>query len=434
VLRAGVKLDGTPRRRKPDNAGPTPAPEPPEGPTPDEPEGLAGLPLPDEPGDDAPDEVLADEPEALGEALGEPPSDADAPPDDRRRSRRRSASSAQGARFWHVGAGIAEAFAPVLWDKTERELRERDALNATLGPVVWLMDEIPVYALDRTGRRRKTDGYSIFCVAGLDWSDKEAAGRPKLRLVRALPKNTSVAWRIVFAELGEPTPRLIVSDAATSIRLAVPQHFGTGPDAPLLVPSTWHLRRALESNALKDALKGESPEARALAAHLASLGRGSEALRSVEGWHDWWVKLDRHAEATGHVKPRSLAAAHDNYEDRMATALPMLLADERISQSTGGMESMLRNQVAYMLPNRKQQFANIERTNNLLDLVVVRANDGFIDLNAVAKLIEADELPHGGRTVPMRSIADPSPRGRTRYRSLRDEYQMNAVAAARGLL
>jgi len=48
-------------------------------------------------------------------------------------------------------------------------------------------------------------------------------------------------------------------------------------------------------------------------------------------------------------------------------------------------------------------------------------------------LIEADEVPHDGRTVPMRSIEDPSPRGQKPYRSLRDEFQMNAVAAERGL-
>ncbi len=134
------------------------------------------------------------------------------------------------------------------------------------------------------------------------------------------------------------------------------------------------------------------------------------------------------------MKPRSLAAAHDNYEGRMAAALPDLLAEPRISRSTGGIEAMMRSEVGHLLTNRKQQFANIERTNSLLDLVVVRANDGFLDLNAVARLIEADELPHGGRTVPMRSVADPSPRGRPRYRSLRDEFQMNAVAAERGLL
>ena len=408
--------------------------DPPDGPVPEEPADLAFLPPCGEPDDDAPDGPVAGEPEAVADALAEPPSDADAPPLEGKRSRRRSPASAQSARFWHVGADIVEAFAPVLWAKTERDLRARAALNATLGPVVWVMDEIPVYALDRTGRRRKTDGYSIFCVAELDWSDKETPGRARLRLVRALLKNTSIAWRLLFDELGDPTPRLIISDAATSIRLAVPQHFGTGPDAPLLVPSIWHLRRALETNALADALKGETGESKALVAHLGGLGRGTEALSSVEGWHEWWANLDRLAAATGRVKPRSLAAAHDNYEERMAVALPLLLAEPRISQSTGGMESLMRNEVARMLPNRKQQFANVERTNNLLDLVVVRATDGFVNLNDVARLIEADELPHGGRTVPMRSVADPRPRGQVRYRSLRDEYQMNAVAAERGLL
>ena len=116
----------------------------------------------------------------------------------------------------------------------------------------------------------------------------------------------------------------------------------------------------------------------------------------------------------------------------MAEAMPTLLADARISQSTGGIESLMRNRVGLMLPNRKQQFGNVERTNNLLDLVVIRSEDGFLDINALARFIEAEEIPHGGRTVPMRSVADPRPT-RGRYASLRDEATMNAVADERNL-
>ena len=412
LLRAGMKFEGGKRRRDSE---------------PEASDGSPNPPLPIEPGAESFDlnDTVPDEPEALaelmdwGEAREQP------------KPRKVSAASRQAHRFWHVGADITEAFAPVLWEKTERELRERAVANRALGPEVWIIDEIPVYGIDATGKRRKTDGYSIFCLAELDWSDREVPGRGKLRLVRALPKSTSVAWRLVFDEMGS-RPDIIVSDAATPIRLAVSDHWRG--DEPLLVPSTWHLRRALETNALPDALKVKSEAGKALSAHLGELARDGSALASVEGWHEWWAKLDRLAAATGKVKPRSLAAAHDNYETRMAAALPVLLANPRIVQSTGGLESQMRSSLARVLAGRKQAFGNIERTNNLLDLVVVREHDGFVRLKDVARLIEADEMPHGGRTVPMRSIADPSPRGQERYRSLRDEFQMNAIAADRGLL
>lgn len=414
LLRAGVVFDGKPRRRPRDVADTGP-PDP------------AEMPLPVEP-QDAPlefDLETPEEPDDLAEAMdwGEP---AEQP------KKKISEASRQRHRFWHVGADIAEAFAPVLWGRTERELRERAEKNRLLGPAVWVIDDIPVYAIDETGKRRKTDGYSVFCLSELDWSDPETPGKGRLRLVRALPKSTSVAWRLVFDEVGY-RPDIIVSDAATSIRLAVSDHWRG--DEPLLVPSLWHLRRALETNALSDALKVKNDAGKALAAHLSGLARDGAAMASVEGWHDWWEKLDRLAAATGKVKPRSLAAAHDNYERRMAAALPALLAEPRIVKSTGGLESQMRSLVGGVLrPPRKQHFGNIERTNNLMDLVVVRANDGFVDLIAVAKLIEADERPHNGHTVPMRSVQDPSPRGQKPYRSLRDEFQMNAVAAERNLL
>ena len=142
------------------------------------------------------------------------------------------------------------------------------------------MDEIPVYGLDSKGHKKKSDGYSIFCVTELDWSDVEQPGKAKLRLVRALSKNTSVAWRLLFDEL-DYCPDIIVTDAATSILLAVRRHFPLNP--PLLVPSTFHLRRALVTNALGDALKGETPETKALDKHLGKLGRDDEAMTSVEG-------------------------------------------------------------------------------------------------------------------------------------------------------
>ena len=413
LLRAKVEFEGRPRRKSKDRA--------PEGTIlheddqtalPEEPAGLMDLPPLEEPDDDAID---------LESTTAVDPN----PP------RRGTTTARQSRRFWHVGADIVEAFAPVLWEKTDADLRERAEKNRALGPATWVIDEIPVYGLAASGKRRKTDGYSIFCLSELDWGDTEAPGRPRMRLVRALPKNTSVAWRLVFDEMGT-RPDIIVADGAGTIRLAITDHWRG--DEPLLVPSTWHMKRALETNALSEALKNKGEDGKALAKHLGQLGRDGTALSSVAGWHKWWDDLVILAKAAGNVKSRSLGASRKNYESRMAAALPLLLANDRLVQSTGGIESQMRSALSRLLSNRKQQFANIERTNNLFDLVVVRENDGFVHPVEVARLIEAEEVPHHGRTVPMRAIQDPCPPGQERYRSLRDEFQMNAIAAERGLL
>ena len=344
--------------------------------------------------------------------------------------RPRSIATRISGRCWHVGAGLVEAFSPVLWAQVEADLRERAVRNRALGPAVWIIDEQPIYALDANRKRKKTDGYSVLVLAELDWSDPADPGAAKIRLVRALPKATSVAWRLVFDEMGY-RPDMVLSDAGTPIIAAVKRHWSIDP--PLLVPSTWHLGRALESNALKVAVRGNSPESKALRDHLGELRRDGSALSSVEGWHAWWRQLRDLGRATKRVKIADLDRSRTNYEARMADALPALLADPRLRQSTGGIESLIRTWVEPLLARRRHSFANIERTNNLLDLAVCRSEGLFRDLNRVARLIEEDEGPHGGWTVPLRSIADPQPR-RGWNRSLRDEGQMIAVADERGLL
>jgi len=296
--------------------------------------------------------------------------------------------------------------------------------------VVWLLDELPVYELDEHGKRKKTDGYSVFVLAQLDWSDPANPGALRLRLVRALPKNTSPAWRLLFAEVGG-RPDMIVSDAATPILSAVRKHWPAAP--PLAVPSTWHMVQALSNNALKRPVRGYTPETAALRAHLFSLGRDHPGLSSVAGWSAWWDELERLALATGRVSIGDLRTSRANYEGRMAAALPLLLADPRLPISTGGLEASMRAAVGDILHHREQHFGNIERTNSLLDLAVCRSLGLLSDLNEVAARIEADEVPHGGWTVPLRAIADPLPRVGA-YRSLRDEAGMNAVAEERGLL
>jgi hypothetical protein len=346
-----------------------------------------------------------------------------------KKKRRVSAASRQAHRFWQIGAGFVEAFAPIVWAKTDERLRARTAAMREAGQrIVWLLDEIPIYARERGGKRKKTDGYGILVLTEIDWTDTTTPdGTLSLRLVRAMPKITSIAWRLLFDELGV-VPDMIVSDASTAIVAAHERHFAD--PRPLFVPSLWHLGQALQKNALAAAVRG--PTRDAFRAHLALLARDSPVLASPEAWHRWWDGLMALAQASDAVQLDNLLTSRENYEGRMARALPTLNADPRLRLSTGGLEGKIRDAIERVLRNREHVFGNIERTNNLMDLVVCQEAGDLLDRNAVARLIEADERPHGGWTVPLRTIADPRPRV-GRYRSLRDEAQMVAVASERGI-
>ncbi|HZW44824.1 MAG TPA: hypothetical protein VFF32_10595, partial [Dermatophilaceae bacterium] len=72
-----------------------------------------------------------------------------------------------------------------------------------------LLDEVPVYGrtLERRKRSRRDDGFWLLVLAELHWpptSDDPfallAAPRIALRLVRAMPKANTPAWRLVFDE------------------------------------------------------------------------------------------------------------------------------------------------------------------------------------------------------------------------------------------
>lgn len=139
------------------------------------------------------------------------------------------------------------------------------------------------------------------------------------------------------------------------------------------------------------------------------------------------------ARASHLVKLDALRQTRANYEARMAAAIPALAADPRLVVSTGGLESIIRDAIEPVLERRRHQFANIERTNMLLDLVVARAVGMFADLGVLEDLITADALDNDGWTVPLRTIADPQP-AIGAYRSLRDEMLLLAVAEQRGLV
>ena len=169
-------------------------------------------------------------------------------------------AAAKPALLWHIAADWTEAFGPVVFEPIEARLREQalderarlDALRAAgqplVRPQVLLLDDVPVYGRDRsgTGKSRRDDGFFLLVVAEVHWRDSPRTDpfaldtQPerdmKLRLVRAMPKSNTAAWRLVLDELGYD-PDFVVADAGTGIARAIEEQYD--PARTTFIPSLW---------------------------------------------------------------------------------------------------------------------------------------------------------------------------------------------------
>ena len=384
---------------------------------------------------------------------------ADEPP--AKRKRRKSSSSAESANAWHIAADWTEAFGPVVFEPIEARLRRealserarldalRDAGLPLVRPQVLLLDDVPVYGRDRSGsgKSRRDDGFFLLVVAEVLWrpgptsreDDPFALGAPtdipelRLRLVRAMPKSNTAAWRLVLDELGY-APDFVVADAGTGIARAIEEHYR--PERTTFVPSLWHVGQAVRNGlaetrgALVPLPGGGREPLPSLRAHLAELGR-DRAIANLETWKRWWDELERLCVEEG-VPLDKMRNRRRNYELPFAAAIRALDGQPGVPVSTGGLETLMAKRVQPMLAMRRTSFGNIERTNRLFDLLIAREHGAFIDLTDIVTLLRNDATPEGGWTVPLRDIADSRPRS-GRYSSLRDNLLVTEIAESRGL-
>jgi hypothetical protein len=398
-------------------------------------------------------EVINEEPMALDDPSDEEAEeDEDAPP--KKKKRKVSQASKESRNAWHIAADWVEAFSPVIYQPVDEQLRhdaqlERarlDELRKNRQPLdrpqVILVDDEPVYGrdLDRKGRARRDAGYYVLVVAELHWpepgDDPMARNDPtvKLRLVRAMAKSNTPAWRIVFNELGYE-PDFVVADAGSGIGAAIRAHYD--PKRTKFIPSLWHLALKLEL-ALND-VQGAitvTPTGRELIEplrdHVRKLSRTSGVLDTPAAWSKWWDDLLAIL-AKHHLAADVILARRKSYEKAMQAVLPDIARHPQIPISTGGLETLLARQVKPLLAMRRTSFGNIERTNLLFDLVVARQHGSFDNLGEVAKLLRHDTELHRGWTVSLRAVSDPRPRGGT-YSSLRDTTLLSKVAKRQGLI
>lgn len=394
-----------------------------------------------------PDAAPAPAPDARGEAT--------------KPKRKKSVSSAESANAWHIAADWTEAFSPVIFEPVDARLRQEalaerarlDALRAAgqplLRPQVLLLDDVPVYGRDRSGsgKSRRDDGFFLLVAAEVHWrprppatadDDLFAAEPPdvpelKLRLIRAMPKSNTPAWRLVLDELGYH-PDFVVADAGTGIARAIGEHYN--PERTTFIPSLWHVGQAIRNGlaetrgALVPVPGGGKEPLPSLREHLAQLGR-DRAITDERTWTQWWDDLERICLAE-QVPVDKMRNRRRNYEKPFANAIRELEGLPGVPVSTGGLETLMAKRVQPMLAMRRTSFGNIERTNRLFDLLIAREHGAFIDLGDVITLLRNDATPAGGWTVPLRDIADPRPQ-KGRYTSLRNNLLITELAESRGL-
>lgn len=345
---------------------------------------------------------------------------------------------------WQTAADWTEVFAPVVCEpvldrlqlraQTTAEANERArAAGQPYQPQVLLLDDVPVYGQTLDGAARRDGGFYLLVVAE-QYLSAHGVRRTELRLVRAMAKSNTAAWRLVFDELGYE-PEVVVSDAGTGIVAGVQAHFD--PAHTAWIPSLWHVADAIEEALSKSkAAKTTGPSGERLIAplgdHLRLLSRSSGVLSSQSAWSAWWDDLEQVVVAAG-LPLDGIRVRRRGYEEPVAAALELLAAHPQVPVGSGALEKLIQRRVEPLLAGRRHAFGNIERTNNLFDLVVARHHGAFDNLAEVARLIEADMRAHHGHAPPLRAVADPK-RGDQYYSSLRDEHRLHRLAASRKLL
>ncbi len=360
---------------------------------------------------------------------------------------------------WHIAADWCEIYSPVLWDYVEPQLRARTAAAVkererlllakapNPEPLALLIDDIPIHATftDEDSRRVTRRDYFILIAAEVRWGDVieewgELRERElRLRLARAYPTNDHHAWKLLFDELGY-TPDFVIADAGTGLIKGVEEYY---KGAVTFIPSLFHVREAIEEGLYKTAgvwtraIEGGSKElVPALHDHVLGLTRRAVVKMAPSEWTKWWDDLE------GILTTLDLPVAgtrkrRKNYEGVVARILPALAAQPNLPLATGGLEVALRMKIQPVLENRSHAFANIERTNRLLDLVVCRDFGLFDDMSMVISLLRADSSGSDGWSTPLRMVSDPQPPGKKPkdkpYSSLRDQLLVREMVRQKGL-
>jgi len=315
----------------------------------------------------------------------------------------------------------------------EAKLRDgNDALlaadpDARLGsPIVYVLDEQPiaVHRRQSTKSGHQRNSWSVLVVVELIWhrerprpGDEHPATYPRttrearLRMVRAYPAGSELAWRLVLDEVGT-RPDFIVSDCSASILNAVKKHYGEGVVGH--IPSLFHIHQNVRMALMKLPGASEMVDDRrvlipALSKHLDYLRRDEVLSLAPRDWTRWWDDLIAMVKAL----PASDTTIRDRrtvYEDRVAGALPLLRKQPQLPASNAAVEAQIRLTLEpFTGSGRAHRYRNLGRTNALLSLAVCRSQGGLGDMDNISHVIRTDNENAGGWSPLPRSINDAQP-------------------------
>jgi hypothetical protein len=335
--------------------------------------------------------------------------------------------SRQRKNSWRLAADWVETFSPVLfepWAAAARaEVDEAFAQPTKDRQVVsLLLDDIPVFVKARQGTRQR-QRFSVL-AASESFIDLDKGQRvTRLRLLRAYPDHSGDAYKLVLAELGY-VPDIVMADGGTGIGAAVRWLEKSNPGKPFAVClSAYHLRQQLRRQLAK-----LSSEHNFRPGDLEDRLQNWSFSSSSVAWHTWWGDYENRMRAQK-IAPSAWPHKWINeVKPRVDAQMPVLDQSRVLPRSTGSLEATLFDIVKPTMNVRGPGFGNLERTNRLLDLMTLRANGVFDNLQTVANALVTDALLHDGFAPPVRSIADVR-----MVRSLLDETMTERLVKQAGL-
>jgi hypothetical protein len=335
-------------------------------------------------------------------------------------------SSERGRNAWHVAGDLVEQYSPLLYEHVMKTVHAREAERRRVNdeeyadglvlasPLMFIMDEIPVYVRFKKGRSR--NAWTVYTVAETLWHPGPTpmdmpSRESRLRLARALPGPASTeGWLLVLDELGV-RPDVVVCDFGQAMANAISIQYAGQPLTT--IPSLYHFLNAMElmfhdTPGYHTTYRKKRHAIPVLVKHVQRITRDNLVAMGVQGWRDWWDEFEQVAVDLG-APLAPIRNRRDIYEDAIAAAIPTLTMQPFLPASNAGIEIKNRSLLKPLLRGRQQRYRNIARTNALFDLLVCQENRLFNNTDLITKLIRDDNEAFGGWSTRLRSFNDRQP-------------------------
>ena len=149
---------------------------------------------------------------------------------------------------------------------------------------------------------------------------------------------------------------------------------------------------------------------------------------STQAWQTWWAQLESRAHAQGLPRSAWNTKWVQNYKPVFDAQMPVLDELGVVPRTSGALEAVLNNTIKPSVLSRARGFGNLARTNRLMDLMVLAANNQLDNTAGLTATLRADAEQHAGFAAPTRSISDAG-----MYRSLSDPLQLDQLISDAGL-